>query len=190
MKSSSLTYLETELLHPTRSARFASARRLRLTHRYAILGQAISSVSLIAWALTPVFFAELSGNRVLAFLGVITSIYMLAVTLMQQGANYIDRARSLEGSARRIDSLRREVQASIMNDKDLDSAEFGRLSSRYSEILEENPINHQPYDLVLASSKPWTIQWLGATAILHIRAGASFLVCLFVVIVVPLILVK
>lgn len=177
----SLTYLEERLLFPTRSARFASARRMRLAQSYAIWGQVTAAVALVGWSLAPAFFAGLRENPSLPFFTVVMSVYVMATALVQQFASYIDRARSLESSARRIDALRRSVQASIMEGKDRDADAFRDFSEKYAEVLEENPINHHQFDALHASAPGGTGKWWLFTVGLHIIAGLPMILSILVV---------
>ncbi len=187
MSKNTLTYLEEKLLHPTRSARFEAARRMRLTHQYALWGQGLSAVAMIAWSIVPVFYPYHANGGHLAFFSVVASVYILAVTLHQQAAGYVDRARSFEASARRIDALRREVQASISHNKDDDPDEFLRLANSYSEVLEENPINHDTFDYKLAVAKSGSYESYGLKVLLHLKAAISFLLCVVFVVALPII---
>jgi len=183
--ASSLTYLEEKLLHPTRGARFESARRMRLTHQYAMWGQGLSAVALIAWSLVPMFFPRLKENGNLELFSIVASVYILALTMHQQASAYIDKARSLEASARRVDALRKDVHASIMDGLDDDPTEYREKSRLYSEILEDNPINHDSFDYLLSSSKQGTFRYYWLRFQLHMRAGISLILCIVFVVVLP-----
>ncbi|UKE62333.1 SLATT domain-containing protein [Xanthomonas translucens pv. poae] len=180
----SLTYLEEKILHPTRTARFASARRLRLTQIYATYGQLLSAVALIFWSLVPAYFPGLASERLLSFFGVMASIVVLVLGIQQQAAGYIDLANSLEDSARKIDGLRRKVQSSIMAGLDLDPSAYDRLSGEYTNILNENPANHSTYDhqRILRNT---VLSWLPDGVVVHIWASFFFVLTLLFVVVIP-----
>lgn len=182
----SLGYLEEELLYPTRSARFESARRMRLTHQCALWGQGISAIAMIAWSVAPLFYPRVAQGGHLSFFNIIASVYILALAMHQQAANYVDRARSLEASARRIDSLRRLVQASILEGNDGSAVEFKKLSSKYSEILEENPINHDLLDHRLAESKHGSFRFYRLKVIFYLRAASALIFCIGFVVLLPI----
>ena len=183
--STSLTYLEEKLLHPTRSARFESARRMRLTHQCALWGQGVSAVAMIAWSIAPEFYPSLASGGHLAFFNVVASVYILALAMHQQAANYVDRARSLEASARRIDALRKEVQAAIMDGNDKNAIEFNILASKYSDVLEENPINHDLLDHRLAAARHGTFRFFRLKTLFYLRASTALLFCTAFVVALP-----
>lgn len=187
MTESSLTYLETKLLHPTRTARFASARRLRLTQTYSNCGQLVAAVVLIFWSLVPIYYPSLAGQKELSFFGVMASLTVLVLGLYQQASGYADSANSLEDSARRIDGLRRKVQGAILAGKDQDPEEYVRLSGKYTKILADNPSNHSTYDHAGLLQYAW-LRWVPRGILIHLRASFSFVLTIVIVLIVPAVL--
>ena len=175
---SSLSYMESSLLHPTRSSRFYAARRLRLQNDYAYWAQISCSLCLIFWSLRPFFGFKAVPN--IDFYAAFSSISILAMTLAQQAAGYIDQARSLEASARKIDSLRRDVVAEVAAGNDTGPAALRTIGKRYSKILEEFPVNHTPLDY------RFRLPGIASLVVMHLRAGVMSVLVTFLVVVFPL----
>lgn len=169
----SLSYIEDAILHPTRSSRFYAARRLRLQNDYAYWAQIACALCLIFWSLRPAF-----GFRAVPqmdFYAAFASISILAMTLAQQAAGYIDQARSLEASARKVDALRRDIVAEVAAGNDASAIALKAVGRRYSKILEEFPVNHTPLDHRFRNPG------LASSLVMHVRAGLmSILVTLLV----------
>ena len=183
-KYSSLNYLEENKLHPTRTARFAAARRLRLKNSYNITGQVIASVAMIIWSVVPLAL-KVTPPRGFEFFNIAASIALLALALYQQAGGYIDTARSLEASARAIDRLRGQVVADIGAGKESDPETYRLRAKKYADILEEHPVNHAWTDLEVAGHRGF---WSETRRILslHFWAGAGCWFSLCAVLVPPL----
>lgn len=151
---------------------------------YANWGQLLAAVSLVFWSLVPVYFPELSAGRELSLFVVTASLTVLVIGLYQQAARYIDTANSLEDSARKIDGLRRHVQAAILAGLDRDPKTFADMSSEYTRILDENPENHLESDYAIAGAT--RLACIIRFVLLHARASPSFILTLLVVVAVPL----
>lgn len=155
--------MESSLLYPTRAARFYAARRLRLQNSYAYWSQIVCAICLIFWSMRPAF--GFSSPVSIDFYAAFASIAILAMTLAQQAAGYIDQARSLEASARRIDSIRRDLSAEIAAGNDLSPSSIKLIGRKYSKALEEFPVNHTALDHHKKSG-------VASFIILQLRAGA------------------
>jgi len=155
--------MENFILHPTRSSRFYAARRLRLQNDYAYWAQIACALCLIFWSLRPAFGFD--GVPHMDFYAAFASISILAMTLAQQAAGYIDQARSLEASARKVDALRRDVVAEVAAGNDVSAIALKMVGRRYSKILEEFPVNHTPLD------HRYRAPGLVSSLVMHVRAG-------------------
>lgn len=101
------------------------------------------------------------------------------MTLTQQAAGYIDKARSLEASARQIDALRRDLSAAIAAGNDLDASIIKSVGKKYSKILEEYPVNHTSLDY------RWRSPGVASSLMVHARAGALSIVVTALVVAYP-----
>ena len=183
-----LSYLE-GIAHKTRSARFQAARRLRISHAYALISQLVASVALVFWSLVPVFYDHVAKSKELSLFNVIAAVVIFSIGIQQQAAKYIDRAASLEASGRSIDALRRIIQSDIMKGLGADGAVYAKRSRQYANALEENPVNHSSFDsLWIGSGKRMHVILLNIYS--HLVPMALFLSIVGLVAVVPLVILQ
>jgi len=102
------------------------------------------------------------------------------MTLAQQAAGYIDQARSLEASARKVDALRRDIMAEVAAGNDTSAVALKAFGRRYSKILEEFPVNHTPLD------HRYRAPGFISSLVMHVRAGLMSVLVTLLVFLFPL----
>lgn len=125
----------------TKGVRFNASERLEREERNLTRNVAYASTAVVVVTLVPFFF-DISEHleRVVAIMTVALSIFILAVSLLQSASGRPVRANKLERCAMEVNSLRRELEATVV-DGDVSS-----YAKRYDDIIAKYGVMHERQD--------------------------------------------
>jgi hypothetical protein len=132
----------------TKSARFNAHARLVAKHWLSTTATALLALYLVAVSLVPLAFEKnmtAETIRALAVISLITSVFLIIITLLESARNYHREADRMHKCALEIAELYNRLQA-----MPLEEAETKRtnLNDEYSRILRLHEINHKTIDFL------------------------------------------
>jgi hypothetical protein len=130
----------------TKGARFNAHARLRGRHWASILATSLLSMYLAALSLCQLTFSDAMTpveNKVLSIGGVVVSIFLIIITLVETARNYLGDAEKMHQSALAISGLYNRFQALTIDQADAERMAF---NDKYSEALQAIPVDHQDID--------------------------------------------
>lgn len=130
----------------TKGSRFNAHARLRGRHWASILATSLLSLYLAALSLCQLTFADAMtplANKVLSIGGVVVSVFLIIITLLETARNYLGDAERMHQSALAISELYNRFQALTIDQADAERLAF---NDRYSEALKAIPVDHKDID--------------------------------------------
>lgn len=146
----------------TRGARFGASASLSFKDRFGIGTSAFLSIYMIAWSVASLAFPEFFNStqgRVLNIVSIMSSVALLAITLMEFGFGRSVKAQILQQNALSISGLMRELEMELASPSpNLDKLKS--LASSYERLNFETQINHTTQDFKrwqysIASTDDW-----------------------------------
>lgn len=130
----------------TKSARFNAHARLRGRHWASVLATSLLSMYLAALSLCQLTFSDamtLVENKILSIGGVVVSIFLIIITLVETARNYLGDAEKMHQSALVISELYNRFQALTIDQADVERTSF---NDKYSTALQAIPVDHKDID--------------------------------------------
>lgn len=130
----------------TKGSRFNSHARLRARHWASVLATSLLAMYLAALSLCQLTFADALtplGSKVLSIGGVVVSIFLIIITLVENARNYLGDADRMHQSALAISELYNRFQALTIEQADAERLTFNNL---YSEALKIIAVDHKDID--------------------------------------------
>ena len=153
----------------TKGSRFNAHARLRARHWASVLATSILSMYLAGLSLCQLTFADALGaneNKILSIGGVVVSIFLIIITLVETARNYLGDAEKMHQSALAISELYNRFQALTVDQAD---AERLRFNDDYSDALKTIPVDHKDIDykrFMIRSSQDLNINGLRYAALI------------------------
>lgn len=147
----------------TKGSRFNAHARLRARHWASILATSLLAMYLVALSLCQLTFADAltaNENKVLSIGGVVISIFLIIITLVETARNYLGDAEKMHQSALAISELYNRFQALIIDEANAQRLKF---NDQYSDALKMIPVDHKDIDykrFMIRSSKDLNITGL------------------------------
>ena len=130
----------------TKGSRFNAHARLRARYWASVLATSLLAMYLVALSLCQLTFADaltVNENKVLSIGGVVVSIFLIIITLVETARNYLGDAEKMHQSALAISELYNRFQALTVDEAD---AQRLRFNDGYSEALKVIPVDHKDID--------------------------------------------
>lgn len=130
----------------TKGSRFNAHARLRTRYWASVLATSILAMYLVALSLSQLTFTEVlstTENKILSIGGVVVSIFLIIITLVETARNYLGDAEKMHQSALTISELYNRFQALTVDEANAQRLQF---NDQYSEALKENPVDHKDID--------------------------------------------
>ena len=130
----------------TKGSRFNAHARLRARYWASVLATSLLAMYLVALSLCQLTFADaltVNENKVLSIGGVVVSIFLIIITLVETARNYLGDAEKMHQSALAISELYNRFQALTVDEAD---AQRLRFNDEYSEALKAIPVDHKDID--------------------------------------------
>lgn len=130
----------------TKGARFNAHARLRGRHWASVLATSLLSMYLAALSLCQLTFSDAMTaveNKILSVGGVVVSIFLIIITLVETARNYQGDADKMHQSALAISGLYNRFQALTIDQADAERMAF---NDKYSEALQAIPVDHKDID--------------------------------------------
>lgn len=130
----------------TKGSRFNAHARLRARHWASVIATSILPMYLIALSLCQLTFTEAlsaTESKILSIGGVIVSIFLIIITLVENARNYLGDAEKMHQSALAISELYNRFQALTVDEANIQRLKF---NNEYSDALKENPVDHKDID--------------------------------------------
>lgn len=153
----------------TKGSRFNAHARLRARHWASILATSLLSMYLAALSLCQLTFADALSpveNKILSIGGVVVSIFLIIITLVETAKNYLGDAEKMHLSALSISELYNRFQALTVDEADAQRSKF---NDGYSDALKAIPVDHKDIDykrFMIRSSQDLNITGLRYGALL------------------------
>lgn len=155
----------------TKGSRFNAHARLRGRHWASILATSLLAMYLAALSLCQLTFSDgltTNENKILSIGGVVVSIFLIIITLVETARNYLGDAEKMHQSALAISELYNRFQSLTIAEAD---AQRLRFNDEYSEALKNIPVDHKDIDY-----KRFMIRSSNDLNITGLRYGALVLV--------------
>ncbi|MBY0611312.1 MAG: SLATT domain-containing protein [Beijerinckiaceae bacterium] len=130
----------------TKGSRFNAHSRLRARHWASVVATSILAMYLVALSLYQLTFADAlsaTENKILSIGGVVVSIFLIIITLVETARNYLGDAEKMHQSALAISELYNRFQALTLEEANAQRLQF---NDEYSIALKENPVDHKDID--------------------------------------------
>lgn len=130
----------------TKGSRFNAHARLKARHWASVLATSLLALYLVALSLCQLTFADALtpfGDKMLSIGGVVVSVFLIIITLVENARNYLGDAEKMHQSALAISELYNRFQALTIDQAD---AERLRFNEQYSDVLKSIPVDHKDLD--------------------------------------------
>ncbi len=130
----------------TKGSRFNAHARLKARHWASVLATSLLAMYLVALSLCQLTFADALTpleNKVLAIGGVVVSVFLIIITLVETARNYLGDADRMHQSALAISELYNRFQALTIEQANVERLTF---NDKYSEALKLIPVDHKDVD--------------------------------------------
>ena len=130
----------------TKGARFNAHARLKARHWASVLATSLLALYLVALSLCQLTFADALtplGNKVVSIGGVVVSVFLIIITLVENARNYLGDADKMHQSALAISELYNRFQALTIEQANAERLTF---NDKYSEALKLIPVDHKDID--------------------------------------------
>lgn len=130
----------------TKGSRFNAHARLQGRYWASILATSLLSMYLAALSLCQLTFADAMtpvANKLLSIGGVVVSIFLIIITLVETARNYLGDAERMHQSALAISELYNRFQALTIDQADAQRLTF---NDSYSEALKAIAVDHKDID--------------------------------------------
>lgn len=130
----------------TKGSRFNAHARLRARHWASVLATSLLSMYLVSLSLCQLTFADAlttNENKILSIGGVVVSIFLIIITLVETARNYLGDAEKMHQSALAISELYNRFQALTVEEADVQRLKF---NNEYSDTLKTIPVDHKDID--------------------------------------------
>lgn len=141
-------------LWKTKGARFTAYHRLTNQSRLSVLTVSLLSLYVIVISLVPLAFpSKFAGDESAKWqvLSTIISIFIIIVSIVENGKSYELKADQLHRSGLEISKLYNEFQFNFRQ-QSCDAAYCEKVLKRYDEILAACPFNHDTSDYLIFKS--------------------------------------
>lgn len=115
-------------------------------HWASVLATSLLSMYLAALSLCQLTFVDAltaNENKILSIGGVVVSIFLIIITLVETARNYLGDAEKMHQSALAISELYNRFQALTVDQADAQRLKF---NDEYSEALKAIPVDHKDID--------------------------------------------
>ncbi|ANM16331.1 hypothetical protein AMK06_CH01401 [Rhizobium sp. N541] len=132
----------------TRGARFGASASLSFKDRFGIGTAAFLSIYMIAWSVASLAFPEFFNStrgRIFNIVSIVSSVALLAITLMEFAFGRSVKAQILHQNALSISGLMRELEMELAAATP-DVEKLKALASSYERLNFETQINHTTQD--------------------------------------------
>ena len=154
-----------------KSTRFGAHQRLELKHAVSVFSISMLSFYVFAIGLYPVVFAGTvspRGNSALVFAAIVSSVFIIILSLLESGKNYQLRAYQMHACAKAINNLFRHLEL----EPDADKARLADYQGAYERIIDACQYNHTEIDFLLAEMAEHRRENSRSyTALVHARAA-------------------
>jgi hypothetical protein len=153
----------------TKGSRFNAHARLKARHWASVLATSLLALYLVALSLCQLTFADALtplGNKVLSIGGVVVSVFLIIITLVENARNYLGDAERMHRSALAISELYNRFQALTVDEANEQRQKF---NNDYSDALKSIPVDHKDIDykrFMIRSSRDLKITGLRYLALL------------------------
>lgn len=132
-------------------ARFNAAKRLERKHRASTMAFVITGIIVFLSLPFELLFDDnlsLFTKRIFQFCGYIIGVLSLTIGIVEQAKNYPSRARHFDLCAKKINTIIRDLETSMMLTMD----DLKPFIQRYEKALEEYEENHDDLDYSIAKA--------------------------------------
>lgn len=130
----------------TKGSRFNAHARLKARHWASVLATSLLALYLIALSLCQLTFADVLTpleSKVLLIGGVVVSVFLIIITLVENARNYLGDADRMHQSALAISELYNRFQSLTIEQANAERLTF---NDQYSEALKQIPVDHKDID--------------------------------------------
>lgn len=130
----------------TKGSRFNAHARLKARHWASVLATSLLAMYIAALSLCQLTFADAMTpleNKVLSIGGVVVSIFLIIITLVENARNYLGDAERMHQSALAISELYNRFQALTLEEANAERLKF---NDQYSDALKAIPVDHKDID--------------------------------------------
>lgn len=155
----------------TKSCRYQARNRIRAQNRLSQFTVAMLSLYIIALSLYTLAFAVNENlGKWLQIVNIVSSIFIVIVSLIESSKSYDITAFNLHESAHKFNSLFNELQF-ILRTRSLNEDEARHFVNAYNEIILQYDVNHEStdYDRLRACDRKYFKLRLHILAWLHIK---------------------
>jgi hypothetical protein len=139
----------------TKSARFNAHARLRRKRFYSASATTILAFYVVVISILPLSHITIrspEAESLLAFISIVTSVFLVIVTLLEGGKNYEREADRMHKCALEISGLYNYFQSLSLSDAEAVRTET---AEKYSRILSDTDVHHADVDFLSFRISEW-----------------------------------
>lgn len=135
-----------EKIWKTKGSRYQAYNRLRAQYRFSQFGISIISLYIVALSIIPMYFTlDDLTNKVLQILTVVSSIFIIILSLLENSKSYELKADILHRSANEMSAIFNKFQFLVRQKTVTDADALATIQS-YDSIIKNCVFNHEDID--------------------------------------------